>query len=269
MLDIHGIEQLKESLIPPGLICEELITDKDGSPICKDCEDWIRELVNCSSVFMERTHQLKFHAPDDESEGQADAITDYYSIDFKRILGQSAQQVVREYSHEMICFNGAIFTCVGRRHGSAMGIRLHAVLRDYSLDQLRALNEKADAIDALSEPDRDVACFLHSINKPKNLLLVLPVLIYADDGMPIRREAITNALHREFGNTASLFFELHPSKELFIAYFCEGCFVIVEAGKTEFRDFDQVPIASSSILLEIVEHYSLFEYRLLNVFLGK
>jgi len=99
MLDIPGVENLKEKILPPALLVEGVITDRWGVSLYGNYEEWARELISNSLAFMAKTDGERFRAPEEgESFGQPDAITDKYCIDFKLVLGQSALNEISDYS---------------------------------------------------------------------------------------------------------------------------------------------------------------------------
>lgn len=81
---VPGAERLKSAMITPELFVKDLIQDYSGRPLYT-YEEWTRELINHSNAFKELTRGAEFHAPVSEANGECDAVSDAYQLDFKLI----------------------------------------------------------------------------------------------------------------------------------------------------------------------------------------
>ena len=71
-----------------------------------DPEDYLREMLNESSFFMDKTGGEKFHKPPEEAHGENDAVTENYEIDFKIVFSNSLQYA-RQNTSEQIMVNSS------------------------------------------------------------------------------------------------------------------------------------------------------------------
>ena len=104
-------------------------------------EDYLREMLNYSKHFMILTKDNKLERPLTENNGENDATSEKYSIDFKLILGSSAQKAIANTSRQ-ISINKAksiYFDHNPRGNGKYKAVRLHALLRDYNQNELREI----------------------------------------------------------------------------------------------------------------------------------
>lgn len=263
------IERLmREALLPAGLFSKSVIAALQGTP-AYDLDTWPRELVNFSQAFMKKTGYELFRVPDDESEGQCDAITNRYSLDFKFVLGNSAQHAVRETSAGKIKVdNGITLTCVSRSKGDRQAVRLHAVLRECSLSKLRELRDRDPRQECSSMAERDLAYLMRSLDKDKNLLLILPLLIYADNHLTLPVPEMNRMLFIDFNTVFALRREMYPRRENYLGYFHEGRFIVAQAYEDELAEFDAISVRDSPAFMEILSHYSKVDYLLMDRLLG-
>lgn len=126
-MDASTSKALCWELLPAGLVMKDVVTGQGGNPM-HDYEGWLRELINCSEAFLRKTGGEPFHAPVEEAHGEADAITERYSIDFKLVAGRSMLRALRETSPQKVVVGGSTFTSKGRKICGLAGIKLHACL---------------------------------------------------------------------------------------------------------------------------------------------
>ena len=140
-------------MITTELFVKDLIQDYSGRPLYT-YEEWTRELINHSNAFKELTRGAEFHAPVSEANGECDAVSDAYQLDFKLIFGKSMMRAVSLTSSRRVSERGITFRQPGISYAKEQrGLRLHAILRDYSLAKLDELL-KTESDKQLSEEDR-------------------------------------------------------------------------------------------------------------------
>ena len=251
---------LVETTIPAGMIAKEVLTDQRGEPLC-GYEDWLRELVNSSDAFMAKSAGAPFLKPESESHGECDAVADGYSLDFKLVLGWSAQRALRECSSELIAMdNGAVMSCASRASADIDAVRLHAALRGFDYAGLSALWRVGKKKSGLGLVERDVASFLKTLDFDKNLLLLYPVLLHVDDGRRIPRDRVSAAVYDDFESALQLRRGFHPGKDTFIAFFWDGELVVLESLNSGFRSFDSIPVSTSKTFMKVSARYSVLDY---------
>ena len=149
---VPGAERLKSAMITPDLFVKDLMQDYSGRPLYT-YEEWARELINHSNAFKELTRGAEFHAPASEANGECDAVSDAYQLDFKLIFGKSMMRAVSLTSSRRISGRGLTLELPGKSYEKEQrGLRLHAFLRGYSLAMLDELL-KTESNKQLSEED--------------------------------------------------------------------------------------------------------------------
>ena len=257
---VPGAERLKSATITPDLFVKDLMQDYSGHPLYT-YEEWARELINHSNAFMELTRGAEFHAPASEANGECDAVSDAYQLDFKLIFGKTMIRAVSLTSSRRVSDRGITFELPGKSCAKEQrGLRLHAILRDYSLGKLDELL-KTESDKQLSEEDREVRGFLRSINHSKNLLLVYPCRFEGIDRLPELEETINAALDHDFRNALDIRRIHHPDKDTFLSYFCDNRMVVTRASRHGLAKFDDIMVAKSRTYMDIMRMRDPGEYQ--------
>lgn len=246
--------KVREQPLPTGLITKGVITDSENRTICF-YEDWLRELLNSSKSFMSKTGGEEFSAPVGESHGEADAITSRYEIDFKIVLGQSWLHALREKSRQILDLGtGVACKATGRRQDPMQFVKLHKRLRGLGRERLLTLWH-ADMSGLGDIAERDVASFLKTLDKDKNLLLLLPSLLYTDNGAEVDPSVASAAVYSDYKESVILRTAFHPSRETYLAYFLAHNLVIIEASGIGWNQFDIIPTSSSKTFVRSCSYY--------------
>lgn len=255
----QDILKVRESALPAGLITKGIVTDrKNRTPYVY--EDWLRELLNDSKAFMAKTGGEGFSAPIEESHGEADAISSRYEIDFKLVLGQSWLHALRETSRQIVGVGaGVAYTTTGRRQNPMRAAVLHKTLRGMSRERLRTLWD-ADTNGLSEMAVKDVARFLRTLDKDKNLLLLQPSLLYTDNDAEIDTTVASNAVYSDYREAIDLRATFHPGRETYLAYFLAHRLVVIEVSDAGWSPFDVIPTSASKTLAKLCSYYSPFEY---------
>ena len=260
-------DSLRVRILPTGLIVKPIITDASGSPLY-DYEDWARELINSSAAFMAKTGGAQFVAPEGESHGEADAITDTYSLDFKLAAGSSMLHALRETSAEITVVGGMTLIGPGRHTDSMKGVILHAALRGYSEDELRRLWTAPPGFTPADDVEREIAGLIKVLKKKKNLFLIYPVLLYTDAGVELPPECVCDAIYSDFKDILGLRQEHLGGFDNYLAFLMEGHLVIMEIKESHWSLFDSVPVKKSKTFMVAAGRYSEFEYDQIRRLLG-
>lgn len=258
----------KESFLPAGLFVKDLITDETNKPLY-NYEDWLRELVNASEAFMRKTSGEELKKPKDESQGEADAVSSHYSIDFKLVAGQLMLRALREMSPQKTVMKGLTLTHASRGTGCMKGLRLHAVLRCRSESELRRIWNADPKRDFANDEEHEIANYLKLLRKKKNLLLIYPAVLYDGGDAPDAGDAANNAVYSDYGTALKLRKEGLPGYENYLAYFRGGDLVILEVLDSGWKLFDSVPVSKSATFMDAVSQYDSFDYALIDELLGR
>lgn len=257
---VPGAERLKSVMITPDLFVKDLMQDYSGRPLYT-YEGWTRELINHSNAFKKLTKGAEFHAPASEANGECDAVSDTYQLDFKLIFGKSMIRAVSLTSSRRVSGRGITLELLGKSYVKEQrGLRLHVILRDYSLAKLEELlNTESDK--QLGEEDREVRGLLCSINHSKNLLLIYPCRFEGIDRLPELEETVNAALYYDFRNVLDVRRIHHPDKDTFLSYFCDDRMVVIRASGHGLVKFDDIMVAKSRTYMDIMRMRDPGEYQ--------
>ena len=267
-IDSIAASGLMESLLPPGMFVKDLITDERNNPLY-NYEDWLRELLSASEAFVRKTSGEELKKPTEESHGEADAISSNYSIDFKLVAGQSMLRALREMSQQMTVMGGLTLTHTSRGSGSMEGLRLHVALRRYSEDELRRIWNANPKHGLRNDVEREIAGYLKLLKKEKNLLLLYPAVLYDGSDAPAAQAAADDAVYSDYGAALRLRNDYLPDYENYLAYFRDGCLVILEVTSAGSKLFDSVPVSKSATFMDAVRQYDLVDYPCMDELLGR
>ena len=257
---VPGAERLKSAMITPDLFVKDLMQDYSGRPLYT-YEEWMRELINYSNAFKELTRGAEFHAPASEANGECDAVSDAYQLDFKLIFGKSMTRAVSLTSSRRVSDRGMTLELLGKSYEKEQrGLRLHAILRDYSLAKLDDLL-KTESNKQLSEEDREARGLLRSISHSINLLLIYPCQFEGVDRLTELEETVNAALYYDFRNVLDVRRIHHPDKDTFLSYFCDDRMVVTRANGHGLAKFDDVMVTKSRIYMDIMRMRDPGEYQ--------
>ena len=259
-MDMLDAADIRECILPPAFVSKDIAKDTYGNKLY-DYEDWLREFVNSSDAFLQKTAGEQFRAPAREDHGEADAITSRYEIDFKLILGQSMQCALRETSFQLLTQpGGGVFFVRSKEEGERKAVRLFAALRGRDVSSLRSL-WGVDRKALTKDLDCDIASFLKTLDKDKHLLLLLPLLLYADGGMGVSPSVASEMVYSDFEPAIRLRREFHPQRETYLAFFVPHRIEFIKSTDTGWVGFDSVPTNASKTFSEVRRLYSPLDYR--------
>lgn len=92
---------LKISYLPAPLIISKYVENK---PNC-NYEVYMRELLNVSKFFLEKSHQESYTAPDSEEKGQPDCISSSYNLDLKLLLPKTVGIARSAFTESIVQFS--------------------------------------------------------------------------------------------------------------------------------------------------------------------
>lgn len=250
----------KPHILPAGFIHKCIIKDNQDFTDF-NYENYLREFLNASAWFMKRTGGEAFQKPVSEAHGEYDAYTGTYSIDFKRILGESATKAVKFTSPQIIRSpDGTVYTirpAYGRHYDT---VRMDVLLRNYTLEELEHLGRQQRP-GIQNQPNRDVWAYLHLLGRQKNLLLYYPVVFFRqsqDSAGEI--QAIVDALYADFSSSLNYRMLAAARYETYLSVFYENQLLILQSSTEGLDCVDQVPVNMSPIFCEILDCYDQLDY---------
>ena len=253
-MDLYGT--LRETVLPAGFILDNILRD---SKKIEDYnyENYLREYLNVSEWFLRKSGGEKYKKPVSETHGEDDAYTSVYSIDFKRILGESATRTLQMKSERVLrTQSGTIYEFGGmfQRPDNATDIR--QALREYGPDDLARLSSTSRE-KAASQEEEDIIAYLHLLGREKNLLLYDPVVFYLD-GVYEEDEAvevITDALQKDYRDSLDFRRRKAESYETYVCFFFEKDLMILQYTEKGFVLADRIPANLSPTFCSIASFY--------------
>lgn len=149
-------------LLSAGMIIKDFV--KGGGAY--DYEIFLRELINQSHFFLEKSGGKGFTAPPSESHGEPDCISEAYTMDFKLADSQSALKA-RSLLSSCRCIDRNGVMLVGKHSGkmaSMSAVRIHSALRHCSMDDLKEIMRRRWDDDIVKH---DIKAFLLTLQTRK------------------------------------------------------------------------------------------------------
>lgn len=242
-------EKLTEKLLPAAFICKGFIKGM------QDCnyEMYLREVVNSSKYFIEKSKGKTYDAPADESHGEWDCISDSYSIDFKLLVSKTAMQGRNLFS------NGITELLLGvtsygepkvktdnSKYKPIQAVRIHVALRHKSLEELKKIREKSSNI---SKVESEIISLLNIFKIKKNILLFFPY------DLPIGKkgdiEDVVFLIEKDFKNALNYRSEEVPDYETYFVFVSDGNFILSTWDGNRLNYIESIKEENSPIYMKI------------------
>lgn len=244
-------KSLRADLLPPELIIHKFIVNE------KHCnyEDYLLELLNRSSFFLQKSHGDRYIPPETESHGECDCNAESYKIDFKLIASSTALQPRNTLSLGKVALADGVTltTAPKRRNESIRTTIIYAALRSYSYEQLVQLRIAAPKKHGI---ERDVFQLLKKLETEKNLLLFFPYCFRFDhhydfmDGVG----QIQIALNGDFENAMRYRHNAVNGYDTYMAFIYDGNMVFMEKRSDQLCYIDHVSLKESPIYLKLLDY---------------
>lgn len=165
-------KEIDQTLMYKQLPAHMIVTNFIAGEEDCDYEFYLRDFLNESSFFMSLSKGHKYQAPVTESHGEADAITDDYTIDFKLLVATSRMEANSVLSGSITKYGDGFYGFgASKVQGEKICTNLCQALRYKDVTELETIIAKSSH----SLIEKDVIDYLSVLKKKKNLLLFLPV----------------------------------------------------------------------------------------------
>ena len=247
---------LRETVLPAGFILDNILRDSQKIEDY-NYENYLRELLNESEWFLRKSSGEPYKKPLSETHGEDDAYTEEYSIDFKRILGESATRALHMRSERILrTESGTIYEFGGASQFPDNAREIRQTIRGYDREELLRLynvpREKAS-----SQMEGDVIAYLRLLGREKNLLLYDPVVFELDEHCPEEEavERITQSLQVDFKDSLDFRREKADRYETYVAFFFEKDLMVLQYTEKGFVLVDRIPARLSPTFCSIASFY--------------
>ncbi len=232
-----------------------IITDFVQGDAKSNYELYLVEVLNNSQWIKKQFHE-PFVWRKDQSHGECDAYSGEYGIDFKRAAAKSKLQAKSLLSDQIYLeFPGAYSVCASKKTGEMTSTRLFAALRHHSVDELRVLAASTDKRRGIAN---DLAVFLQSIVKKKNLLLFFPYTFFMDNDIALNRkdlvDHVVSGLNNDFAAALSYRELVSPGFDTFFVTICESDFMLMKYQGGSLVLLDTIPTRDCDTFVHLKEY---------------
>lgn len=184
--------------LPAAMIITDFVS---GEEKC-NYEKYMLELLNHSTWFANK-YPGGFIHPNSESNGECDAINEYYEIDFKLLESKTSLMAVSLFSHQIQKMSDGVvaYGICRKPNSSIQATNLHVAFRNITaedIDSIKLNPPKSVGI------QNDIYTVLHTLEKHKNLLLFFPYEFYftkshtTDDAIASIADGLYNDFQQAF-----------------------------------------------------------------------
>ena len=238
---------LCEKKLEAPFIIQGFVNDE---PKC-NYERYLTELINRSELFMRKSNGKPFHRVEHQAHGECDAVSDYYSIDFKLVDTRSSLQGLRETSERITKIrDGAYAFGVGRLpEGERFEyIRTVAALRQYSVEDLARIAKNPE-----ERIESEISIILKTLRVKKNLLMFYPYILMFSEPHSFQEgcKSIAEAFNDDL-NTIRLYREKEvPNCDTYLCAVYEEKLIIYEDVADCWRFEDSVEMSDSKTYMDL------------------
>lgn len=254
------MSELKFKLLPTTLINEGFVQRNPNS----NYEKYLLEFVNSSPFFLEKSKGQLYTSPESEERGQCDCISDNFTLDFKMIISPTMAQAKNLFT-QSICQVLPGVTIRGdakikpsdKRYRPIEATVLHTWFRELNVEKLHMIfNSATFSISAY----KDIKSILGAIDKPKNILCMLPYeYIYDNKEDIITYEAkVIDTISQDYKSLMEYRLIIQPNYDNYIAFVFSNKLIILQYNKTRFEVVDSIPLNKSEIFQQLKEVSGLF-----------
>lgn len=239
-----------EKLLPAALICSDFIGGMDNC----DYEDYLREIVNSSAHFLQKSDGESYHHPSSEAHGECDCISTHYSFDFKLAVSGSAMQGRNIFSSGITeIYPGVTSYGVPKvspenpDYHPIKATRIHSAIRNLNPDDLTKIrNAKSPG----TQVDRDIKAFLKILETPKNILLFFPYELYMTAEIGLEQEYV-DAVSKDFCECLKYRRRLLPKYDTYLVFLANGNFILTIFEDSRLKHIESIPECKSKIYMNI------------------
>ncbi len=242
---------MKAKLLPAPLIIKNFV---DGDKNC-NYENYLLELINVSKLFRDKS-PCGFHKSSSESNGECDAISETYQLDFKLLASKTALQGRSILSYQISKMTDGVTAYSGSKcpGGSVHATRIYAALRDCSLTDLIEMKKEQSKEQSI---ENDICTFLNTLEFKKNLLLFFPYEFTFDTPHTFEEKIKSSieGLNNDFETSFMYRNQCSPQYETFFVYLCDDCFVICSVENCKLHYIEYVHTKYTPTYKNIIDSY--------------
>lgn len=199
--------------------------------------------MNESSFFQTKSNGKKYCPPDSEENGQCDAISDDYEMDFKTLISPSMARAESntQIQIKQIGSGAYAFYSAKAKPGTVFnGSIILKALRGYTFEDIIAEKYMCDNAIIIS----DICAILKWLNTGKNLLIFVPSVFSFSEKLPEdeKQAILQDAMRLDVYKLFQLRKYYNPQHETFLCTIMEEFFVVFADVGDELNVVDVIDI---------------------------
>ena len=241
---------LRFQLLEAPLIIKNYVA---GDSAC-NYETYLTEIINASSWFFS-AFPLLFCPSPSESDGECDAYSDEYGLDFKIFASKTAMQARSIYSFQIIRMaDGAYAHCESKGKGSMNTTRFPQAIRGQTIEQLLAIRKGATKKQGV---ENDISEYLDTLEVRKNLMLFFPYRFSFEQPGALSTDirCIVKLCGEDFGTTLHYRAMLYPSLDTFFVFLYDYYFVLCKWSESSLCFLEAIPVERSDTFQHLALSY--------------
>lgn len=241
-------DSMRISLLPEYLIVHDFV---HGVENC-NYEKYLIELLNNSKYFLDLGKSEYYH-PKNENNGECDAISDSYSLDFKLAASTSMMQAKSILTPQVFTMGGLIFHSVPKvQNGEVRAVCLHTALRDKSKSELLTIRQK----ETNDFVEQDIKAFLRVLETDKNILLFYPCIFEFETNYDFDEGVmqIIEGMSHDFSNSIGYRESVIKNKDTYFSCVYKNQMVFLKCNNKSWTYVDCVPLNKSQTYQDLLKY---------------
>lgn len=251
----NGIDKnLKSRLLAAPLVIRFYVS----GDVRDDPEIYLTELINHSEYFLHLSGGEQYIHVKDQSDGQCDAVSAQYELDYKLTESTSRLQADRLHSSQIITNGAVTIFCAARDNREILATYLHSGLRRLATfeeiesviqSNVQFINIQDRSVDNIEEQVKsDISDYLKTLGVKKNLLYFIPEVFFFEDNIfdeETAIEKIREALNVDFHLAFSYRAEKNPGFDTYLSCIFEDRMLFFRFISNQLVYIDAVELSQS------------------------
>ena len=244
----------KSDLHCPSLEAPLIIKNYVKGDIDCNYEKYLLEMIN-HSVWFHQHFKAPFIPPDNENNGQCDAYSADYGLDFKLIASKTHLQAISTRSEQIVIMTKGLYAhCASKNTGPMTYTRLAQAIRGLSIEELMMIQNKKTRVQGL---ENDISEYLDTLNTNKNLLLLFPFRFRFETPGNSKNDILTivKLLNNNFSESLQYRSKQYESLDTFFSFFYDYTFVLCKWDKDHLLFIESIPVEKSKTFMHLASTY--------------
>ena len=233
-------QKITFKILPPQAIVKNFIEKEENC----NYEIYLMEILNTSTYFRHLSSEEEYYKPVSEENGQLDAISKAYSIDFKLLIAESIMEGNSILSSSITKFGDGVYGFGGfkaKKKKEMKCTNLCQAIRYLTLEELESIEQKKKR----TFIERDIASFLDVLRTKKNILCFMPyVFDYKGKYVEVKAiEEVMKALYRDLKESMRYRYKNAKDFDTYVITIFADKFIVL---KMDAYDYELVDLIATS-----------------------